>query len=460
MDSRKIKMIFDGRILKHIDSKNPSRSGIYFTAYQLFLELSRRYDFYLYSDITSDYITRMNFPNIKHLSKNNWKTRFLSYLFYKRSQVKISHGHIQIKLPKLLRKIAAIGKTVLGLRLLRREIATRLANLDSFKLDYKRFARQKVIFFSPYMAIPEAFLGKNILRFTLLHDCIPLVFNECPKIHHIQNQTQDNETKANSREREGGGDWFYLLCKSLNSNDFYFANSHYTKQDFLKFFPFLRNEQITVTHLAADENLFKPNQEANLSIREKYRIPKDSPYFFSLCNIDKRKNLLFAIECFISFIQENAIEDLVFVLGGGYYDDFKEILKSKIPKEYINRIIFTGYLPDHELPILFSHALCSVYLSVYEGFGLPILESMQCGCPVIAANATSLPEVLGEGGILVELGDADDVKKAYSRIYSDSELREELRKKGLEQARSFSWRGCVDIMERVMNEKYTKTFGV
>ena len=418
MHSKKIKLIFDGRILKHLDNKNPSRSGIFFSAYNLFLEFQKRYDFYLYSDIASDYITRKKFPHISHLSKRNYRVYLISYLFFLFNRV---------RLPKILSKFFSAFLLVLG----------------RVKLDYLNLTKdgQKVVFFSPFMAVPKEFLSDSYLRFTLLHDCIPLVFDDFPKQNLL-------------RKLLGGGDWFSLLIASLNSKDFYFANSEYTKQDFLKFFPHLRSRQITVSYLAADKNTFCCNKddELNLAIRQKYNIPQGK-YIFSLCTLDKRKNLLFAIECFIAYIKENKIDDLVFVLGGGHYGEFREILRSRVPDEYAHKIIFTGYLLDNELSNLFSHAICSVYLSIYEG----ILESMQCGCPVIAANTTSLPEVLGDGGILVEPTDALALKKAYGVMYGNENLREELRQKGLKWAQSFSWGICADIMEEMIKKKYYAT---
>ncbi len=158
MDAKKIKLIFDGRILKHLDNQNPSRSGIFFSTYNLFLEFQKRYDFYLYSDIASDYITRKKFPHISHLSKRNYRVYLISYLFFLFNRA---------RLPKILSRFFNAGLLLLG----------------RLKLDYLNLAKdgQKVVFFSPFMAVPKEFLGEEYLRFTLLHDCIPLVFDDFPK---------------------------------------------------------------------------------------------------------------------------------------------------------------------------------------------------------------------------------------------------------------------------------------
>jgi len=101
--------------------------------------------------------------------------------------------------------------------------------------------------------------------------------------------------------------------------------------------------------------------------------------------------------------------------------------------------VLTGYVPDADLPALYSGAVCLVYPSYFEGFGLPPLEAMQCGAPVIAGNRTSLPEVVGEAGLLVDPFDEAAIATAIARLIDDSDLRAELRVKGLKRARVFDW---------------------
>ena len=102
--------------------------------------------------------------------------------------------------------------------------------------------------------------------------------------------------------------------------------------------------------------------------------------------------------------------------------------------------VLTGYVPDADLSALYSGAVCFVYPSYFEGFGLPPLEAMQCGAPVIAGNRTSLPEVVGEAGLLVDPFDEAAIATAIARLIDDSDLRAELRVKGLKRARVFDWR--------------------
>jgi glycosyltransferase involved in cell wall biosynthesis len=103
-------------------------------------------------------------------------------------------------------------------------------------------------------------------------------------------------------------------------------------------------------------------------------------------------------------------------------------------------ILFIGYVPDSDLPALYSGALCFAYPSYFEGFGLPVLEAMQCGTPVIAGNRTSLPEAAGDAGVLFDPFDESAIAGALTQVIENPNYRAELRVKGLERAAAFSWR--------------------
>jgi glycosyltransferase involved in cell wall biosynthesis len=122
-------------------------------------------------------------------------------------------------------------------------------------------------------------------------------------------------------------------------------------------------------------------------------------------------------------------------------------------RAYSQRIIFTGYVPDEDLSALYSGAKAFIFPSLQEGFGLPILEAMQCGTPVISSNATSLPEVAGEAAILINPYDKDELSQAMLNLLSDENLRNELTQKGLERAKQFSWSKCaqetVEIYQKI-----------
>ena len=119
---------------------------------------------------------------------------------------------------------------------------------------------------------------------------------------------------------------------------------------------------------------------------------------------------------------------------------YAETLRTIKELELSNSVILTGYVPQADLPALYSGALCFVYPSYFEGFGLPPLEAMKCGAPVVVGNKTSLPEIVGEAGVLVDPFDVDDIAAAIEKVAFDSNLRAQLRVKGLERSRLFDWR--------------------
>ncbi|MGB9880037.1 MAG: glycosyltransferase family 4 protein, partial [Anaerolineae bacterium] len=104
-----------------------------------------------------------------------------------------------------------------------------------------------------------------------------------------------------------------------------------------------------------------------------------------------------------------------------------------------DRVVFTGYVPDEDLPALYSGADLFVFPSLYEGFGLPPLEAMACGTPVVCSKASSLPEVVGDAALMVDPYDVEALAEAMHRVLSDAVLREELRGKGLARAQQFTW---------------------
>ena len=197
--------------------------------------------------------------------------------------------------------------------------------------------------------------------------------------------------------------------------------------------------------MAADRDRFYVCEDSQKvkSIRSKYRIP-DTPYILSLGTLEPRKNIDTLIKGFARLVQEQNLKDLHLVLvgthGWQYEKIFDEISKSGSVKD---RIIFTGYVDDADLAALYSAALVFVYPSFYEGFGLPPLEAMQCGTPVITSNTSSLPEVVGDAGIMLDPKDTDGLCHSIFEIYGQSALRESMSRKSSEQAKKFSWEKCI-----------------
>jgi glycosyltransferase involved in cell wall biosynthesis len=204
-------------------------------------------------------------------------------------------------------------------------------------------------------------------------------------------------------------------------------------------------ERITVTPEAAPPNFLPVDNETELRrIRESYGIQEN--YILSLCSIQPRKNLVRLIEaysCLRGVRPGFKLPQLVLAGKRGWLDS--ETFRAAERNALGNDLLFTGYVAERDLPGLYSGAICFVYPSYFEGFGLPVVEAMQCGVPVIAGNRTSLPEVVGEAGLLFDPFDTQALVKALAQVIDDSEYRAGLRSKGLERARNFNWKTTAQL---------------
>jgi glycosyltransferase involved in cell wall biosynthesis len=208
----------------------------------------------------------------------------------------------------------------------------------------------------------------------------------------------------------------------------------------------LEPSKVVVTPLAASKSFF--HVKDIYLIRDtliNHGIPPNRPYVLSLCTLEPRKNLTTVIRAFGNLVKQHLDLNLNLVLVGiqGWKNRsiFEEISKDPTLK---SRIFFTGFVPDQDLSAIYSGATCFVYPSLYEGFGLPPLEAMQCGVPVITSNVSSLPEVVGDAGITVNPKDEDGLCQAIYRVVSDPSLGASLAAKSLERAQQFSWSRCAE----------------
>ena len=299
--------------------------------------------------------------------------------------------------------------------------------LKRFSMMYRSLDRKTLdqldIFHSTIYPLPN-FVQSNqkLRRFITIYDMIPVLFPE-----YLEPQINKNFTN---------------IIRSIRPDDWVIAISESTKNDFCDFLKF-DPSRVFVTPLAASEMFYRCTDTGkNAAVRKRYHIP-EGPYVLSLCTLEPRKNIDHTIRCFVRTIREQRIDDLNLVLVGTKGWDFDRIFAEITDApEMKNRIIVTGYIPDEDLASLYSDAMMFVYPSIYEGFGLPPLEAMQCGVPVITSNTSSLPEVVGDAGIMVAPDDGDALCQAFWKLYRDSSLRERMSAKSLERARQFSWEKC------------------
>jgi glycosyltransferase involved in cell wall biosynthesis len=199
-------------------------------------------------------------------------------------------------------------------------------------------------------------------------------------------------------------------------------------------------EKVTAIPLAAAAH-FRPirNDEELQRVRQTYGI--EGEYILSVGAIQPRKNLSRLVAAYSHLRRATPEGNLPkLVLAGKCAWLYEETLRTIKELQVSDSVILTGYVPESDLPVLYSGALCFVYPSYFEGFGLPPLEAMKCGVPVIVGNRTSLPEVVGDAAILVDPFDAEAIAGAMDKLISDSNLRAALAARGLARAKLFDWR--------------------
>jgi len=191
------------------------------------------------------------------------------------------------------------------------------------------------------------------------------------------------------------------------------------------------------------------------AVKQKYKIP-DIQYLLCLSTLEPRKNVDGVIRAFREAIKQEKIYDLAIVIAGALGWQYEPIFReaNRFPR-LAPRIIFTGSVAEDDLATLYSGALAFVYPSFYEGFGLPPLEAMRCGTPVITSNSSSLPEVVGDAGLLVNPQDETAIADCILQVYQSSQLRQTLAEKSLQRSQEFSWDRCaqatVDVYHHALN---------
>ncbi|WP_404784189.1 glycosyltransferase family 4 protein [Altericista sp. CCNU0014] len=305
---------------------------------------------------------------------------------------------------------------------------------------YQKIDWQSVdIIHSTYHKLPSKKITKKIPRVLTIQDLIPVVKPDlvAPSLNKA---FKDTLSSVDLKD-----DW--IICIS-----------EHTKQEFCEYtgFPL---ERTFVTHLAAAKH-FHPvkDLEAIDSVRKLYRIPEGN-YFLSLAtHLAPHKNLIHLIRCFYKLKEEQPNLNVKLVLAGSKHYRLAEIINSiDSSSKLSSSVIFTGYVEDTDLSALYSGSSAFIFPSLYEGFGLPPLEAMQCGTPVITSNVTSLPEVVGDAGLMVNPADEDELCQAMLTVLNDKDLAQELRYKGLIRSKNFSWSKCaadtVEVYKKVLNSR-------
>jgi glycosyltransferase involved in cell wall biosynthesis len=222
------------------------------------------------------------------------------------------------------------------------------------------------------------------------------------------------------------------------------AVSEHTKLDLMETYG-LPDERIEIIYPAAGPEYRPASDQAIAEVRAKYRLPER--FFLYLGTIEPRKN----IDGLIAAFEQQPIEtDLVIAGGRGWL--WRGVFRRAARSSARRRIRFLDYVAEEDKPALYSSALALTYPSFYEGFGMPPLEAMACGLPVIASHASSLGEVVGQAGLLVDPHDLNELAETMRAVAEQPALRTRLRQRGLTQAKQFTWEESGARLDRLIEE--------
>lgn len=316
----------------------------------------------------------------------------------------------------------------------------------NFRLGVKRIPNRMINALFNYLHLPVNFflpptdivhctcyltpVSKKSKSVVTIHDLTPLLF---PELH------AEYTKKV----------MFRGLLHSVRKVNKIIAISESTKKDVMRLFH-VPEGKIEVIYEAADE-IYHPIEDSGIltQIRSKYKIPNKFILFVGV--LEPRKNIARLIQAF-SILKKKFEYKLVIVGGSGWFYDeiFEQVRRLHLEGE----IIFTGYVPREDLQALYNAAELFIYPSLYEGFGLPPLEALACGTPVITSNVSSLPEVVGDAALLVDPYNIEEMTQAMYRVLTDRNLRYSMIDKGLRQAKKFSWKRTAQETLQVYKEVY------
>lgn len=228
--------------------------------------------------------------------------------------------------------------------------------------------------------------------------------------------------------------------------------SNFSKYEILRYYPFLSGK-VDVTYLAASNN-FRMSDDIEIcrQITTQYGL---SPRFvLAVGNLQPRKNLYRLVQAFADVKAQ--IRDLTLVIVGKAQWRSSEIFNLVEEWGLQREVIFTGYVSDQQLVALYNAATVFVYPSIYEGFGIPILEAMTCGTPVIASNTSSMPEIAGDAAILINPYSTQSITDALLRVLTDHRLAESLSERGLKNIERFSWQKTAELTLKIYEDTLEK----
>ncbi|TDX59260.1 glycosyltransferase family 4 protein [Orenia marismortui] len=251
-------------------------------------------------------------------------------------------------------------------------------------------------------------------------------------------------TKKNYRWLEKG------LQRSINRADKIITISKSAKKDIMKYLA-IDEEKIEIIYPGIDHELYSSELKVGKvkELREKYNIPKN--FILYLGTLEPRKNIGRIIDAYAKY-QQQAKDDISLVLAGKKGWMYQEIFDKVKEHSLEDKVVFTGYVNEIDKPAIYKMSKLFIFPSLYEGFGMPVLEAMASATPVITSNISSLPEVVGDAALLVDPYDISDISSVIKRILEDKKLQLRMIEQGLKQSAKFSWQKSAEKLLTVYKE--------
>lgn len=288
-------------------------------------------------------------------------------------------------------------------------------------LYYKFFGLTYDLYWEPNFIPSDIIKSKKII--TTVHDFSFILHKECHSIDRV-NFFEEN------------------FFQNIYRSDLIITGSEFSKREILERLQF-KKEDVRVVYHGVRHDIFKKKNDINLN----FDLPEK--FILSVGSIEPRKNLIGLLDAFIKFKNERDSEYQLVIAGfkGWQNNEIFQLIEDN--KDII---IYLGYVTDQELVALYNKASCFVYPSFYEGFGLPPLEAMACGTPVVCSNVASLPEVCGDAVVYCDPYSVEDIKNKINYILSDNNLQNEFSLKGLEQSKKFTWEKSAQEHIKIFSE--------
>jgi glycosyltransferase involved in cell wall biosynthesis len=275
------------------------------------------------------------------------------------------------------------------------------------------------VYHAPHYVLPAGVRCPSVVT---IHDCIHLMFPQ-----YLPNRLAYAYARAQ-------------MWSAARRSDCILTVSEASKRDILHLFN-VPPEKIVVVYNAIDSHFsITPSEEAVARVRERYQL--DHKFVLYVGNIKPHKNLVRLIEAFDE-LRQGELEDLKLLIIGDQISKLPALRRAVHRHKLHKQVRFLGYVADDQLAILYRLASAFVFPSLYEGFGLPPLEAMASGTPVVTSNVSSLPEVVGDAAVLVNPYDVDAIVDGLRRVLTDPVLAADMSRKGIERAREFSWERSV-----------------